>query len=35
MFPLNPSDISDVDRCTQKAIDGTKEQVKEAIANAS
>jgi len=35
MFPLNPSDISEVDRCTRKAVAGTKEQVKEAIANAS
>jgi len=33
-FPLNPSDPAEIGRCTTKAIDGTDEQLKAAIADA-
>jgi len=34
MFPIPPSDIADIRRCTRKAIEGTEEEVQAAIAAA-
>jgi UrcA family protein len=35
MFPLNPSDTSEIHRCTNQAVNGAEEQVQTAIAAAS
>ena len=35
MFPLNPSDRSEIHRCTNQAVNGAEEQVQTAIAAAS